>query len=563
MLASACLSAQSNSTPVSPTLPVSAYYPLESCNTARASDVQQFLESQCHCTLRLVHTASTGHSITYRFVQTASGMDLYSSYIQAGIINHSNAFSVSGQLFRDLPAQTATIFGTFWFNTGDAWVMVKRHTEFDRDALHQWEIFTDNNGKEVHRYDAALHAGTVDSTVRVRVFNTDPLTSAHKTYTAPYLDYNDSDVAVLNAERQWKRVKCSFSNDTFTIGNQYLVSGKWNNFTSYDPVYKVHDTVFDYTRHQHEFEDVMVLYHVTEFRQYMASLGMANIGFMPIVFDAHATKEDNSAYMPGWGLVFGTGGIDDAEDAEVIVHEYTHSLREFLAPATNIGDERAAIEEGTCDYIATSYKIPIDSFGWRKFAYWDGNNPAANWYGRDVASKKIYPQALTTEMYQNSELWSSALMRIYFKLGKTVTDKLVMEFISYLSPNLSMPDAARLVMRADTALYGGVNAGVIQKTFQETHILPWLSGITPNTHTEAPVQVLNTSAFSSGTGPLRILNTTPVQGNYTLCSITGATLQSGPLMPEETKVSPDGLPPGIYILSIFTPEGNTVMKVIR
>lgn len=561
VISTGMLKAQNTSAALSSTLHSVHYFPLECCNTSNASALGQLLEMHYHCPFRLVHTATTGHSVTYQFIQTASGLDVFGSYAIVTLLNNTRSFSVTASLFPDLPSLQPVEKDFLWLFSNNTWTQVKQNTLFEREGLHQWEIFSDKAGNELYRYDAAQHAKNADSTVRVRVFNTDPITTAHKTYTVPYLDYNDSDVAVLNAERQWKNVKCRYSNDTFTIGNKYLVSGKWNNFTSYDPVYKVHDTVFDYTRHQHEFEDVMVLYHVTSFREYLSGLGMPNLGFMSMVFDAHGTKEEQSSYVPGWGLVFGTGGIDDAEDAEVIIHEYTHSIREFLAPASNIGQERAAIEEGTCDYMATSYKMSIDSFGWRKFAYWDGNNPALLWTGRDVASKKIYPQALTADFYQNAEIWSSALMRIYFKLGKNTTDRLILEFISYLSPNLSMPDAARLVMKADTALFGGINAGVILKTFQETHILPWASGLVAGKEA-SHIILSHTADFMNRLSPLYISIPSGSEATCTITNSNGQVLLKMKIEDESTAIRPDEFAPGMYFLTVKTAEEQLIQKLI-
>ena len=43
--------------------------------------------------------------------------------------------------------------------------------------------------------------------------------------------------------------------------------------------------------------------------------------------------EDNSFYSPGTkALTFGRGGVDDAEDAEIILHEYGHSIQDNQVP---------------------------------------------------------------------------------------------------------------------------------------------------------------------------------------------------------------------------------------
>ena len=50
--------------------------------------------------------------------------------------------------------------------------------------------------------------------------------------------------------------------------------------------------------------------------------------------NVNGTTADNSFYSPTTkALTFGTGGVDDAEDAGIIAHEYGHSIKitKFLA----------------------------------------------------------------------------------------------------------------------------------------------------------------------------------------------------------------------------------------
>ena len=54
-------------------------------------------------------------------------------------------------------------------------------------------------------------------------------------------------------------------------------------------------------------------------------------------------------------LVLGTGGVDDGEDADVIVHEYGHSLQDQAAPSFAADAARAAtMGEGFGDYMAAA-----------------------------------------------------------------------------------------------------------------------------------------------------------------------------------------------------------------
>ena len=48
---------------------------------------------------------------------------------------------------------------------------------------------------------------------------------------------------------------------------------------------------------------------------------------------ADAFKADNSFYSPATRKIkYGSGGVDDAEDADVILHEYGHSIQDDQVP---------------------------------------------------------------------------------------------------------------------------------------------------------------------------------------------------------------------------------------
>src|SRR6185312_780338 len=90
---------------------------------------------------------------------------------------------------------------------------------------------------------------------------------------------------------------------------------------------------FVYTRDQDQFEQTMAYYWVTQAQRYIQSLGFGST--LPAVNKRHQLLRinqfggDNSFYREGTGkltITFGKGGVDDAEDAEVIVHEYGHSV---------------------------------------------------------------------------------------------------------------------------------------------------------------------------------------------------------------------------------------------
>jgi hypothetical protein len=540
----------------------SFYFSREECNASDNNSLETYMEKRLGCSLVFKQRRANSFGSTASFAQIQSGAMVYQGFVKVIMNDKDNSFLVFYDVFTDLPSAPSNQSQCWVFN--DGWVLATRSIEPEYSTGSLFETLKDKSGNIILKHDLAMHSGPVDTLIRVNVFNTDPLTSSHRTYGNGYVDSNDSDLATLNAERTWKNVRCNYNNDTFFISNKYLEAHKYNAGFAKDPVYRIHDTVFDYTRHQPAFEDVMILYHITSYQEYLQSIGVL-AGYLPLPFDAHGNNTDNSSFIPSagsgfWGVQFGTGGIDDAEDAEVIVHEYTHSLREFCAPGTAVGLERMSVEEGTCDYMATSYKMAIDTFGWRKFAYWDGNNPPL-WSGRDVASAKIYPGALTGDFYKNGEIWSSALMRLYFKFGKTMVDQLVMQTMNYYAQNQSMPQCAWLVIKSDSVLFNGAHALDIQRVFAETHILPWPTGVEAKSKI-SPAEIRNSYNFMQGNGNLKVVLPYKTSAIITVTNILGEVLLEKELEGNYTELSRNDIHgTGLCILTITTPDGTGSYKL--
>ena len=78
---------------------------------------------------------------------------------------------------------------------------------------------------------------------------------------------------------------------------------------------------------------------------------------------------------------FGEGGVDDAEDGDVIIHELGHAISHMRANS-NSGTERSTYDEALGDYFAERYGRLLGITSNRVFD-WDGNNTF--WSGRSVS----------------------------------------------------------------------------------------------------------------------------------------------------------------------------------
>lgn len=300
-------------------------------------------------------------------------------------------------------------------------------------------------------------------TATAMVFIPDPLTSARVYYGASYVDSSDQDVAVLNAQRKQVAIEVTFNGTNYVLENRYAVLVDYS--VPHVPPAVSPVPAFHFTRAQPGFEDVNAFYHISVFSQYVQSLGFGGLVSVPVLIDAHAQDgADNSMFSYGFNgpqLFFGEGGIDDAEDADVIVHEMGHALSYSASPNSNYGRERESVDEAIGDYLATSYSRAIDTFRWADMFTWDGHNEY--WKGRTAATPKVYPADLGSSIHGNGEIYNAALTKIWESIGKEKTDRILLQSLYGLAQNISMKDAAMLLYDADSALYGGENFCVIYR----------------------------------------------------------------------------------------------------
>jgi len=116
---------------------------------------------------------------------------------------------------------------------------------------------------------------------------------------------------------------------------------------------------FNYFRDQDEFEQVMAYYWVTQAQLYLQRLGFTgDRAILENGIDVRINQwgQDNSFFWDKHNVLrFGKGGVDDAEDAEVIFHEYGHAIQGDQQPGFGPGLQSGSIGEGFGDYFAVSF----------------------------------------------------------------------------------------------------------------------------------------------------------------------------------------------------------------
>ncbi len=264
-----------------------------------------------------------------------------------------------------------------------------------------------------------------------------------------------------------------------------------------------------FDRSQPGFEDVNAYFHVDRSQRYLQSLGYTGqkgVAQYPVPVDTHAANgSDSSFFIPsltiGEGtLIFGDGGTDDAEDPDLVNHEYAHALHEWIAPGTFLGpfaSEGRAISEGFADYWAfsASYEVSLQS-GRDPFCFadWDARcwNDASSEQcaypaGADCLRRLDSARTIADfdhnesngTQYLNGEIWSSALREIFVALtqrygvgdGRRVADTIAVESLFGAPPDPSFAGIARRMIAADRDLYRGANADVICAAMTQRGIL--------------------------------------------------------------------------------------------
>lgn len=173
-------------------------------------------------------------------------------------------------------------------------------------------------------------------------------------------------------------------------------------------------------------------------------------------------------------LHFGTGGVDDSEDAEIILHEYGHAIQDAQIPNFGRSAECGAMGEGFGDYLAASFfaehkpaRLRPCVGTWDAVAYSDDEPPCL----RRLDGKKRYPRDLADEVHDDGEIWSSCLWELRTALGARTADRLVIASHALLSPDSSFADGANAILMADAQLHQAKNKTAIRAVFVRRGIL--------------------------------------------------------------------------------------------
>lgn len=318
------------------------------------------------------------------------------------------------------------------------------------------------------------------------VFIPDPLSVALAPYASPYLDNSDATNASLDATMTSVNLL-----DINFNGTNYELVGPYAEVTDFESpsngLFAQPTSTFNFSRNDNAFEAVNCYYHIDNSMRYInVTLG---IPLMPyqyttgVRYDPSGLNgQDNSHYLGGSGkLAFGEGGVDDAEDADVILHELGHGLHDWLTSGNS--SQVNGLGEGSGDYWAHSYSRSLNQWTPADAAYnwmfsWDGHNPF--WSGRVTNYTALYPGGLIGAIHADGQIWATTLIRIYNIIGKEKVDRAFLEGLAMTGGSTNQQDAAIAVRQAAIDLgYSCADIDVFTIEFTATgYVMPALPAIT-------------------------------------------------------------------------------------
>lgn len=369
------------------------------------------------------------------------------------------------------------------------------------DPLGDWRLFVDAVTGEVR----ALENRIVFDNGSGMIWDPDPLSSAYAEYgDAGFSDNNDADTDQLNGERfTADLLDITYSDEVYQLLGPHVSVVDWDSPTV-PVVTSTTPDGFVFTRTESGFEDVLVYYFVDMTQRYIQSLGFDNVNNESQTSDPHgANGADNSYYFPGSdAIAWGEGGVDDAEDADVILHEYGHAIQHDQVPSWGGGDE-GAMGEGFGDYWAGSHSLTISDHHSNWVFNWDGHNPF--WSGRILDANYHYPEDNSGGVHNAGQLWSAGLWDCHTDPGisRENMDALVLQNHFMIGSSATMADAAAAIIQADIDMFGAEHYNLLVQHFGDRGFIdpddypPMSDDLDPNPPS-------NLVAFSDETMPTSI-----------------------------------------------------------
>jgi Fungalysin metallopeptidase (M36) len=328
-----------------------------------------------------------------------------------------------------------------------------------------WIIYVDAaNGRILKRYNNLAEAGKA-----ALVFDPNPVIALRSA-----ADLVRQGVRYPPPRRAYTRVVLQGLDGSGHLDGRYVTTRPTRHR------FRARDGDFRVTSDRRGFTEVMAYFHIDGAIRYLERLGYKGrraIFREPLDVDVDGMADDNSEYSPHLRrITLGRGGVPDAEDADVILHEFGHAIQDAICPNFGQSAQAAAIGEGFGDYLAASYFDHKRSPAYRTSVMtWDcvlekGVKPPC--LRRVDSSKTFNTFDGNADEHETGEIWSATLWDVAMALGRRVADRIIVDSHFQLDGYTTFAQGARAILDADRNLYRGRHERALRRIFARRKISP-------------------------------------------------------------------------------------------
>ena len=231
------------------------------------------------------------------------------------------------------------------------------------------------------------------------------------------------------------------------------------------------------------FETAMAYYWIDYTQRLIQELGFTDVLDEPFpVVPVDPDTVDN-AFYDGTQIVMGVGsdGINESEDASGIIHEYGHAVLDEQNPSLfSGGNDAGAYHEAFGDLQAWLATLEFRDGDSACLFAWAEEDQCL----RRMDEDKVYPADLVQEVHEDGEIYTGAVFDVTEALlaaddlsvedcagGEAcneVRDRVLATLLAshqYLTPDMSLPDAASAFLMANEAEFDGADEEAITEAF--------------------------------------------------------------------------------------------------
>lgn len=174
----------------------------------------------------------------------------------------------------------------------------------------------------------------------------------------------------------------------------------------------------------------------------------------------------------------GADGVNEAEDAQGIIHEYGHAILQAAVPDI-ITEEGGAFHEGFGDLVSVFTTLELRNFDPPCLFIWAEQGQCL----RRVDGDLVYPDDLRFEVHLDGEIFTGAVWEVFTQVlardtgltpaqcnqpdanpcgpARDLVYGTLLGSLPFLTPNLDLDDASAAFASSDQTFYDGVNADII------------------------------------------------------------------------------------------------------